>query len=163
MLVKLYDHVDGKFEYSLPEGIKIVRAMALDKERIVQYVKGHFSDICPEWAYEAEASIFKTPVSCFIALEGTKIVGFACYNTSALGFFGPFGVTETYRKKGIGAALLKESLLAMKYEGYAYAIIGWVSSEEYYANAIGAITIEGSFPGVYSRLARIDEICNEVN
>ncbi len=158
MLVRLYDSNASKFDYTLPKGIKIVRAMALDKKRILEYVAEHFDYICPEWVYEVETSILKTTPKCFIALEGIKIIGFACYDTSALGFFGPFGVTESYRKKGIGAGLLKQCMQAMKADGYGYAIIGWVSSVPYYEKAIGAIEINDSFPGVYSRLVNADNL-----
>ena len=37
----------------------------------------------------------------------------------------------------------------MRAEGYAYAIIGWASSIEFYQKAVGATVIEGSEPGIY--------------
>ena len=37
----------------------------------------------------------------------------------------------------------------MRAEGYAYAIIGWASSVDFYRKAVGAIVIEGSEPGIY--------------
>ena len=101
----------------------------------------------------------RKPVSCYIAIsKGTfidsamvsyklipeTIVGFACYDVASKGIFGPVGVREDYRGKGIGKTLLLTSLLAMKKEGYAYAIIGDASSIEYYYKSVGATIIEGS-------------------
>lgn len=158
MIVSLYNRDDHFFDFESPKGIKIVRAMTLDKNRITNFIEKNFSDICPEWVFEAEATILKPLPSCFIAIENSEVIGFACYNASALGMFGPFGVAEEKRKNGIGGMLLKQCLKAMKYEGYAYGVIGWVSSETYYSKSIGAVTIPDSFPAVYSRLVKIDEI-----
>ena len=38
---------------------------------------------------------------------------------------------------------------AMKEEGYAYAVIGWVASEDFYAHAVGATVIPDSEPGIF--------------
>ena len=58
--------------------------------------------------------------------------------------------------EGIAKELIYQCLIAMKHAGYAYAVIGWVSSEEYYAKTCGAITIPDSFPGIYSRMISVD-------
>ena len=42
----------------------------------------------------------------FIATEEGKIIGFACYDASAKGFFDPIGVLPETRKKNVGTALL---------------------------------------------------------
>ena len=43
---------------------------------------------------------------CFIATENGKVIGFAFYDSSAKGFFGPIGVEPTRRGERIGQALL---------------------------------------------------------
>ncbi|MFM7329643.1 MAG: hypothetical protein ACKO3B_13025, partial [Bacteroidota bacterium] len=48
-----------------------------------------------------------------------------------------------------GKILLMECLLAMRSQGYAYAIIGGVGPAEFYAKAVGAELIRGSTPGIY--------------
>ena len=53
------------------------------------------------------------------------------------------------RGRGIGKALVLAALHAMRAEGYAYAIIGWASSVDFYRKAVGATVIEGSEPGIY--------------
>ena len=64
---------------------------------------------------------------------------FACFDSSAKGFFGPIGVLSEYRGKRVGQSLLLKTLYAMKEYGYGYAIIGWVSDAElFYRKTVGA-------------------------
>jgi len=79
-------------------------------------------------------------------------VGFACYEATCRNFFGPELVHPERRQRGIGRALLLSALHAMRAEGYAYAIIGWASSVDFYRRAVGAFEIEGSEPGIYPPL-----------
>ena len=65
-------------------------------------------------------------------------------NVTALSFFGPTGVSEKARGRGIGLQLLIQSLLEMKHMGYAYAIIGSAGPVDFYKKAVGAIEIPGS-------------------
>ena len=84
-----------------------------------------------------------------------KMIGFACYESSAKGFFGPLGVSEEARNKKIGKALLIRTLQAMNEYGYAYAVIGWVSdAEQFYRKTVGAEYIKGGSPenSIYSNL-----------
>lgn len=79
------------------------------------------------------------------ATEEGKLIGFACYDSSSKGFFGPIGVLEERRKENIGQALLIRTLNAMK--EYGYAIIGWVSdAEQFYRKTVGAEFIKGGNP-----------------
>jgi len=146
MLVKLYDM--PKIDYVdkiAKEGVTIKRAMALDKNKIVDFIKKQFGDFCDGWAYECEKAIFNDPSSCYIAVIDNEVVGFACYDASALGFFGPTGVSPAAQGKGIGKALLGRCLDSMKEKGYGYAVIGYVTDAvEFYEKAVGAVVIEGS-------------------
>ena len=160
MLVKLFDMPKIDLDERMKtEGIVIKRAMALDKARVVEYVNRVFFDNCDGWAWECEKAIFNNPSSCYIAVEGKEIVGFACYDSSALGFFGPTGVTPQMRGKKIGQALLGKCLDSMKEKGYGYAIIGYVTDAvPFYEKACGATVIEGATPNksVYSNLLQIE-------
>ena len=89
------------------------------------------------------------PISCFLATEEGEIIGFACYDCTCKNFFGPTGVVEEKRSRGIGKALLLCCLHAMAANGYGYAIIGGVGPADFYAKAVGAVEIKGSSPGVY--------------
>ena len=55
-----------------------------------------------------------SPKSCFIAIRESRIIGFCCYDATALGFCGPIGVEAASRGNGTGKALLLTSLLDMK-------------------------------------------------
>ena len=46
-------------------------------------------------------------------------------------------------------ALLLACLPAMKEEGYAYAVIGRVASDDFYAHLVGAIVIPAPAPGTF--------------
>jgi GNAT superfamily N-acetyltransferase len=148
MLVRLYDLPDhsGIIRSLRKDGITIRRALAAEKSIVIDWVTQHFGT---GWASETEVSFSYQPVACFIATENAKIVGFGCYDSAYRNFFGPTGVEETLRGKGIGKALLLECLLAMKAQGYAYGIIGGVGPARFYEKAVGAVLIEGSNPGIY--------------
>lgn len=158
MLVKLYDLPDVANEEGAlrQQGIFIKQSLPHNMHRIVSYVRDTFSEA---WASECTVSFSNKPVSCFVALDGDKIVGFACYNATCLSFFGPTGVSEEYRGRAIGKVLLVKCLLAMRDIGYAYGIIGWVEEAlPFYMKAVNAIEIPDSFPGVYQRAIGIERI-----
>ena len=151
MLVKLYDLPDSRASYArLREaGIDLRRALAPEKHKVIAWVRKTFSE---GWASEAEVAFSREPVSCFIAIERGRLVGFACHDATCPNFFGPTGVETATRKKGMGAALLFACLEDMKQAGYGYAIIGGVGPAEFYAKTVGAVPIEGSEPGIYRGL-----------
>jgi hypothetical protein len=76
------------------------------------------------------------PISCFVALQDQALIGFACYDATALGFFGPGGVTKAHRGRGNGKALLLCCLLDMKLKGYGYAVIGDVGPTDFYKKTL---------------------------
>lgn len=151
MLVKLYQ-VEERTELTQrlrDQGITIRRALAPDKQSVLEYIREHFSQ---GWQCECDCTFGRQPIGTFIAVKDKKVVGFACYDATAKGFFGPTGVTEALQGQGIGTALLLRTLVSMREEGYGYAIIGWVGPARFYEKTVGATVIEDSFPGVYSRL-----------
>jgi predicted N-acetyltransferase YhbS len=85
-------------------------------------------------------------------MKEKEIVGFACYDTTNKCFFGPTGVDEQYRGKGIGKALLLKSLEGLWNLGYAYGIIGSVGPADFYKKTCDAVIIENSTPGIYANL-----------
>jgi GNAT superfamily N-acetyltransferase len=148
MLVRLYDMPDhsGLVAGLREHGIEIRRALPPEKHVVSGWVKRHFH---PAWASECERAISNWPVSCYLATENGRIVGFACYDATCRGFFGPMAVAEASRGRGIGKALLWTALRGMSDYGYAYGIIGGVGPADFYAKAVGATVIEGSDPGIF--------------
>jgi GNAT superfamily N-acetyltransferase len=150
MLVKLYDLPPR--EASLAEcqarGVTIRRAMPYEKTVVLDWIRRHFT---VGWADETDAAFARQPINCLIATEKGQVVGFAAYDATARGFFGPTGVQPSHRKRGIGKALLIGSLHALAELGFAYAIIGQAeeTAREFYAKATGAVAIPGSDPGIY--------------
>lgn len=148
MLVKLYDLENdwGFIAEQASAGITIRKPLAAERSIVLDWIRRHFSDT---WASETNVTIANHPFSCFIAVDGEALIGFGCYDAAALGFFGPLGVLESHRQKGIGKGLLLASLLDMRLKGYGYAIIGWVGPAEFYRKAVNAVEIPDSRPGLW--------------
>jgi len=149
MLVRLYDLPDYH-ELLLKlraEGVVIRPALALEKDIVVEWVGQTFSSL---WGTECEKGFFNSPVSTFIAIENGVLIGFASYDATKRGFFGPTGVREDRRGRQIGKVLLWACLDAMNALDYGYAVIGGVGPAEFYAKAVGATLIDGSTPGIYA-------------
>jgi GNAT superfamily N-acetyltransferase len=148
MLVRLYDLPDsGTFYQEVTgKGVTLRRARAFEKHTVAAFAKEHFS---AKWVSEVEVAMTRQPIACFIATRDKQILGFACYDTTQRGFFGPTGVSENARGLGLGKALLFKALEGLRDIGYAYAIIGGVGPKDFYAKTCGAIEIPGSDPGTY--------------
>lgn len=148
LLVKLYEvRPDADLDRQLAEKrIAIRRALAPELATIKAWIASRFS---PGWVSEAQVAFSRDSNACLIAVQDGKLLGFACYDAIALGFFGPTGVDEAARGLGIGKALLVRTLLAMRERGYGYAAIGWAGPVDFYARAVGAIPIPDSDGSVY--------------
>lgn len=143
MLVKLYALKHTPIEI---EGVVIRRPLPHEKDLCKRWVAKHFGD---SWGSEFDVSFRNQPVTSFIAVREQAIVGFACYEATTRGFFGPTGVLETERGKGIGKELFLRSLVGLRELGYAYAVIGGAGPVDFYAKAAGALVIPDSVPGIY--------------
>lgn len=148
MLVKLYDLPSNAPSFSelIPPEVIIRKPIGTEKLMVMDWVKNNFETI---WGSEMDMAFSRIPVSCYLAQQGKEIIGFACYDATTLGYFGPMGVLEIFQGKGIGKALLLACLYEMKLKGYGYAIIGWVGPQEFYAKTVGAIVIPDSTPGIW--------------
>jgi GNAT superfamily N-acetyltransferase len=148
MLVRLYDlpKSDDLYRQVEESGVTLRRPGAYEKHLVAEFIREHFS---PKWVSEFEIACSRQPIACFIATKDKKVLGFACYETSGKGYFGPTGVAGEARGLGLGKALLFKALEALHADGYAYAFIGGVGPKEFYVKAVGAIEIPGSDPGIY--------------
>ena len=150
LLVKLYDIRENLGDVKKLEeaGIRVFRPMAPNRKNVLDFVAEHFGD---KWAGECACAFSRSPIACYIAAKDKEIIGFACYDATAKGFFGPIGVRKDRRAARVGASLLRACLLAMRQDGYGYAIIGGGHGVfAFYHKEAGAVLIEGSDPGVYA-------------
>lgn len=131
--------------------IVIRRAQPFEITPVRSFVGKDFS---VAWADEVSVGFAHKPVSVYIAVVDREIVGFAAYECTRRAFFGPTGVAENARGRGIGKALLLACLWGLREMGYVYGIIGRAGPVEFYEQAVGAIVISDSDPGIYTGLLK---------
>lgn len=152
MLVKLWalPSADAELAHLRGSGVTCRRAESYERSAALDFVQQHF----PNWVDEAAAGFTQVPPTLYVASEGGRVIGFACYNATRPDYFGPTGVDEAQRGRGIGRVLLLQCLEALRAEGYAYAIIGGVGPAQFYEKAVGATLIPGSDRGIYEGMLR---------
>jgi GNAT superfamily N-acetyltransferase len=129
----------------------IRRAQPFELTPLRDFIEKHFS---VAWADEVSVGIANKPVTVFVATVDQTLVGFAAYECTRRGFFGPTGVVEEARGKGIGTALLLASLRGLQQLGYVYAVIGGAGPVHFYQRTVGAFVIPESEPGIYTDLLK---------
>lgn len=152
LLVRLYDlpKLDNEARVAAA-GIEVRRALPPERDIVLDWIVRHFQQA---WAAEAALAISAHPVTCWIAVRDGNLLGFACHDATARGFFGPTGVDEQARGQGIGEALLIATLRGMREAGYGYAVIGAPGPVEFYKRRLDALEIPGSVPGIYRGMLR---------
>ena len=123
------------------------RAQPFEITHVRRFVAENFS---PQWADEISVGFARQPISVYIATIDRELAGFAAYECTRRGFFGPTGVLQSARGKGIGKALLLASLHSLQELGYVYAIIGAAGPVRFYQKTVSAIIIPDSEPGIYA-------------
>lgn len=152
LLVNLYSKtLDGLKLKADETGVTIRPALPPEMHVVLAWVREHFSE---NWASEVTIAFSRQPNACLIAIENGKLLGFACYDTTARGFFGPTGVAPDARGKGIGLALFSACLQTMKTLGHAYAFIGDAGPVDFYAKTAGAVAIPAPDKGIYEGMLR---------
>ena len=130
------------------------RAQPFELTPVRRFVAENFSQ---RWADEISVGFARHPISVFIATIDREIAGFAGYECTRRGFFGPTGVVPAAQGKGVGRALLLASLWALREVGYVYAIIGAAGPVRFYQKTVGAIIIPDSEPGIYTDMLKDTE------
>src|ERR1041384_6437882 len=133
------------------EDFLVRRAQPFELTPVRRFVETNFSRA---WADEISVGFAHQPVSVFVATIDRELAGFAAYECTRRGFFGPTGVIPAAQSRGIGQALLVASLYALRELGYVYAIIGAGGPVRFYQKTVGAIVIPDSSPGIYTDLLR---------
>src|SRR6267378_7729711 len=103
------------------EGVNIRRAQPFEITPVREFIKERFSNA---WADEISVGFANKPVSVVIATRSAQVIGFAGYECTRRAFFGPTGVIESERGRGIGKALLISALWGLRELGYVYGVIG---------------------------------------
>jgi GNAT superfamily N-acetyltransferase len=152
LLVRLYDlpHFDAEAKVAAA-GIVVRRAISPERQVILDWIGARFS---VGWAAEATVALTSLPITCWVAVKDGSLLGFACHDATAKGFFGPTGVSEDARGQGIGEALLIATLKGMREAGYAYAVIGDPGPVAFYQKRLDALEIPRSKPGIYAGMLR---------
>ena len=132
-------------------GVNIRRAEPFEITPVRDFIETNFS---LTWADEISIGFANKPVSVYLATYSGRVIGFAAYECTRKAFFGPTGVSEGERGRGIGKALLVASLWSLRELGYVYGIIGGVGPMEFYREAVGAFVIPESEPGIYTDLLK---------
>jgi predicted N-acetyltransferase YhbS len=127
-------------------GVIIRRAQPFEITPVRQFIEEEFSIA---WADEVSVGFANKPVTVFIATSESRVIGFAGYECTRRAFFGPTGVMESERGRGLGKALLIASLWGLRELGYVYGIIGAGGPIEFYQETVGATVIPDSEPGIY--------------
>jgi GNAT superfamily N-acetyltransferase len=133
------------------QGVNMRRAQPFETTPVRLFIEENFS---VAWADEISISFANKPVSIYIATRAGRVIGFAGYECTRKTFFGPTGVVESERGRGIGKALLIAALWGLRELGYVYGIIGGVGPMEFYREAVGAFVIPDSEPGIYTDLLK---------
>ncbi|HYH08178.1 MAG TPA: GNAT family N-acetyltransferase [Thermoanaerobaculia bacterium] len=120
---------------SLGEGVR--RPSHEDASRVLAFVEAEFGRI---WRFEAAKAFERDIPPAFITEEHGAITGFAVHdvNNRGLGFFGPTGVAQPQRGRGLGCRLLLASLADLHRLGYAHAVIPWTDALAFYRKCCGA-------------------------
>ena len=128
-------------------GITVRRAQPFEITPVRQFIEANFSF---EWADEVSVGFANKPVTVYIATRDGRVIGFAGYECTRKAFFGPTGVAQSERGGGVGKSLLIAALWGLRELGYVYGIIGHAGPVEFYKEAVGAVVILDSDPGIYS-------------
>ncbi len=132
---------------ALSSGYNIDIARPWDSLVLVEWVKENFSEI---WASEVLCGLSHQPSRVLVVRKDQSIVGFAGYNITFPGFFGPTGVLESERGNGLGKILLIEAMHRLKLLGHAYAFIGSPGPVDFYQKALNGFLLPNHIEDSYS-------------
>src|SRR3954468_24379505 len=135
------------------QGLVIRRARAFELSIVQRFARAHFGE---DWSDEATVAFAHQPIGCYLAAHAGVVVGFACIDATARGYFGPTGVDPAYRKRGLGKALLVAALHGLRELGFVYGIIGGADPIDFYTKHGGAVLIPDSRIGIYGDLLKRD-------
>ena len=146
MLVRL---LDLPAPSPAPEGFLLRRPLAAESGIVTDWIRAHFHR---GWADEITPALHAMPARLILAQQSNQIFGFAAWNVTAPGFFGPLGVARSARGHGLGRALLHAALDGLRSEGYVYAVIGDASNPDFYARNCDALSLPDRGSSIYDNM-----------
>src|SRR5260370_14709062 len=111
------------------EDVNIRRAQPFETPPVREFIEANFS---VAWADEDSVGFANKPVTVVIATRHGRAIGFAGYECTRKAFFGPTGVVESERARGLRMPLLVASLWGLLQLGYVYRIICGLGPLDYY-------------------------------
>jgi mycothiol synthase len=90
------------------------------------------------WVVEATAALRGSQSGVYVAVQGSRYVGFCTYGVGRPHEIGPLGTAPDMRRLGIGAVLLKRCLAEQRERGVPTAELVWVGPLSYYARTVNA-------------------------
>jgi len=115
----------------------VTRVDERSADRVLDFIRNEFGAI---WRFEAARAFVNDPPTLFFAEAEGEVVGFAAHdaNNRGIGVFGPTGVAQAMRGRGIGRDLLLASLADLRRLGHTRVVIPWTDAFEFYRKACGA-------------------------
>lgn len=103
----------------------------------------------PHWAFEGMLAMDRPEPAGFVATRDEDVVGFAVFDSTRPGWFGPMGVEPSLQGGGVGLELCVRAMEEMARRGYAQAQIAWAGPRCFYARKLGA-----TISRVFARLSK---------
>jgi predicted N-acetyltransferase YhbS len=127
----------AKLEKEILDGNTTIRlAEPGEKERIREFVAGKSGF---NWSFEAARAIGPKGSGVWIAEDAGEIIAFSVFGSLEHHWFGPIGVDEARRKRGLGSVLLFRTLESMKDLGIPRAIVPWTGHLFFYSQVPGVV------------------------
>ncbi len=138
---KFYTPIDAlwSMEKLRREGYTVKHAKPSTLPKIQEWIHRKFGVI---WSIEAGLTKDKIDAGLlYVTNSDGEIIGFSVYGATAPYRFGPIGVDEKHRGKGVGKALLYQTLQEMRKTGVRIAEIPWTTHLFFYASIPGITSI----------------------
>jgi GNAT superfamily N-acetyltransferase len=131
------DNLDAGLETIALDAPGVFRPKHDDAERVLDFIERDFGRI---WRFEASHAFERDTPTIYVTEHDGAIAGFAAHdvNNRGLGWFGPTGVSQSLRGRGIGRSLLLASLADLRRLGYSRAVIPWTDALDFYRKSCGA-------------------------
>jgi mycothiol synthase len=117
------------------EGIAVRRADGADDGPLQESLGSTWQ---ASWIAEVTDALRSSSAGLYVALQGSRYVGFCCFGLNRVHEVGPIGTDPGMRGLGIGGVLLKRCLAEQRDRGLDAAELVWVGPLSYFARAVDA-------------------------